>query len=234
MLPITYLKKGPGWLSRELPEAEFQPPDIPAIDLIESRAAATNKVGRQPLWAEYQNVRGYKPGAGHSRWPDQVRTHRAEGLFYAWLAARRQSPWVVEFGTAFGVSGMFWLAGLSASGGTLCTFEPNLAWAEIARENLAAIASNFILTVGTFEAHALDVLAGKQVDICFVDAIHTSEFVTRQYDIARQYMAPGGLVVFDDIRFSDDMLSCWTSIARAAGVVSSVEIGRRVGMVELP
>lgn len=233
MIPITFVRKNPGWLSDALPHAQFQPPAVAALSLIEARAAMTHQAGEQPLWEGYQHVKDYKRGGSTTRLPDQVRTHQASGLFYAWLASSRRSQVVVEFGTAFGVSGMFWLAGLCASGGVLFTFEPNPVWAEMALGNLRAISPDFRLTLGTFEEHAASVLGGKDVDICFIDAIHTREFVTRQYAIARRYMKAGALVLFDDIRFSPDMLACWTDIANAADVVSSAEIGRRVGIVEL-
>ncbi|CAN5310584.1 hypothetical protein BH10PSE9_BH10PSE9_21780 [soil metagenome] len=156
------------------------------------------------------------------------------GRFYAWLAASRRPQVIVEFGTAFGVSGMYWLAGLkAATGGELLTFEPNTTWAAIADKNLAAISDRYTLTVGTFEDNAERVLAGRTIDIAFVDAIHTGAFVRAQYTILRRHMQAGGIVLFDDINFSDDMGACWSEIAIAPEVAASARIGNRLGIVEL-
>jgi predicted O-methyltransferase YrrM len=101
------------------------------------------------------------------------------------LTRRLKPEIVVEFGAAFGVSGMHWLSGLRANaGGRLFTFEPNEVWAELARVNLERIHHPFELTVGTFEDN-IAVLGDQLIDLAFIDAIHTSEFVLPQFDLAR-------------------------------------------------
>ena len=83
---------------------------------------------------------------------------------------------MVEFGTAFGVSGMYWLSGLESNNfGELLTFDPNEVWAEIARKNLSGISNRFQLVNGTFEDN-IDAYLGsdRQIDMAFIDVIHTS------------------------------------------------------------
>jgi predicted O-methyltransferase YrrM len=228
-LSLAFVKRG-GWVARAAQCAS--PPSLPIHDEIERLAERTNgEAGERPLWEGYRDVAGYPRSTVGGRTPDQVRTDAQTGRFYSCLAAARGNPVVVEFGTAFGVSGMYWLAGIGS--GHLYTFEPNRDWAETARRNLAAVADRFTLTVDTFEAAGPAMLPARGVDIAFVDAIHTGAFVERQYALLRPLMKEGGLVLFDDIAFWDDMQACWRRIASEPGLAASLTLGDRVGVVEL-
>jgi predicted O-methyltransferase YrrM len=233
---VRFVCGGSGWLVRNLPEPHFSPPKLVDADWIEARASETERMGAKPLWAGYAAVPNYSRAAADSkRRSDQVRSPALAGRLFAWLARERAATIIVEFGTAFGVSGMYWLAGLKGNRrGRLLTFEPNAVWVEIARANLASISDQFDLVTGTFEECIdLTLRPGQRIDIAFVDAIHTSAFVFRQFDILISRMAPGGLILFDDINFSDDMASCWHAISRDPRIVASATIGRRLGIVEL-
>ena len=130
---------------------------------------------------------------------------------------------------------MYWLTGLEANGaGKLFTFEPHRDWAAIARENLRSIGTRFELIEGTFEEKVGSILGdGPSIDIAFIDAIHTSEFVLPQFEQVVQRLKPGGLVLFDDIDFSDDMADCWRGLAHDDRVLSSVAVAGHVGIVEI-
>jgi predicted O-methyltransferase YrrM len=157
------------------------------------------------------------------------------GNLFANLVKKRKPSVIVEFGTAFGVSGMYWIAGLEANNyGELLTFEPNKVWAEIARKNLSAIGSRFQLVIGTFEEN-IDLYLGhdRRIDIAFIDAIHTSEFVIPQFKLVIDRLAPNGIILLDDINFSSDMASCWDRIALDSRVKASAALSNRVGIVEL-
>lgn len=231
---ISFVRRESGWLSNNFEQAQFEADEMPGIEEIDKRARLTAKTGKHPLWEGYAAVEDYRNARSSERGFNQVRTARDIGAFYTWLVKTRKARNVLEFGTAFGQSGMFWLTGLKDTGGHLYTFEPNNVWAELARANLAAISSQFTLTLGTFEDNAEDVMRGVSVDIAFIDAIHTGNFVRSQYAIVKRYMTPGGLVIFDDINFSADMQQCWQEISTDEQLVASAEIGRRCGIVELP
>lgn len=235
-LPVEFVRKGAGWLAGNLPAPFVEEPRLAAQPRIEHRARMTQALGPRPLWSGYQRVRNYpRTTTASTRESDEVRTRPAVGAVFAWLAQLRRPRLIVEFGTAFGVSGMYWLAGLELAGeGTLLTFEPNGVWAEIARANLAAIGTRFELVVGTFEDQiATSLKAGEQIGIAFVDAIHTSDFVLSQYAVLLPLMSPGGLVLFDDIDFSPDMAACWSALASRREVTASATIDGRVGIIEL-
>jgi predicted O-methyltransferase YrrM len=225
-----YRKGADAWLPRELTDEFITPRVGPRAAEIERLAADANELGPQPLWD------GYPPqDRGPTRIANEVRTSRAMGNFYTSLVERRRPEAVVEFGTAFGVSGMFWLAGLEANGsGELLSFEPNDVWARVAERNLARIGTRFRLTAGTFEDHIDRVLGvGRRIDLAFIDAIHTPEFVVPQLDLVVARAAPGALIVLDDVNFSPEMERCWDRIARKPRFAATARLGGRVGIVEL-
>ena len=157
------------------------------------------------------------------------------GRFFAWLVRVRRPQLIVEFGTAFGVSGMYWLAALEAAGeGRLLTFEPNPVWQSIAERNLSEVGARYVAVAGTFEASIDSVRQpGEYIDLAFVDAIHTSAFVRPQVELLIERLAPNGLILLDDIAFSPDMRQCWEAFARDDRVAASVVVGGRVGVLEL-
>lgn len=229
-LAITTIKRGNGWLAERL-SPSFRVP-VYNIATIAERARLTEEAGALPLWDGYRSVEHYPRDTHGSRSSQEVRSDDQLGAFYIWLAQNRAPDLIVEFGTAFGVSGMYWLTGLGGRGG-LMTYEPNEAWSKLARANLTAIAPNFTLTNGTFEEKASATLQPITVDIAFIDAIHTSEFVFAQYAVLKPFLKPGALVVCDDINFSDDMRQCWLTLANQTDVRASFELGERAGILEL-
>jgi predicted O-methyltransferase YrrM len=203
---------------------------------IEQRAAETERLGAKPLWEGYRDVPNYPRTTIDSvRSSNQVRSTALMGEFFSWLTMKLVPETIVEFGTAFGISGMYWLAGLNHNRhGRLLAFEPNSVWADIAYGNLSSISDRFDLTVGTFEQNIYTKLGqNEKVDIAFVDAIHTSEFVLSQFDILLKMAMPNGMILFDDINFSEDMKSCWQSLARHHQVRTSAIVNERLGIVEL-
>lgn len=157
------------------------------------------------------------------------------GDLYAWLVAKRRPPVIVEFGAAFGVSGMYWLAGLKAAGaGHLYSFEINPAWAALANENMARIGSRYTLTVGSFEDCVDRVLEGRAIDVALVDGIHTRTFIARQFEVLLSRSSRGALLLFDDIDFpAGQMREGWDEIWRRTEVAAACEVNGHTGIVEL-
>jgi predicted O-methyltransferase YrrM len=57
--------------------------------------------------------------------------------------------------------------------------------------------------------------------------------VTPQVEIVIERLTPGGLIVLDDIAFSDDMRACWTKWANDPRVTASAALDGRVGVLEM-
>jgi len=221
---VVWRKREQGWLPQEL---KSPLPNAPKKLRIEYRAWQTGREGPTALHEAY----GQKDA---TRRPNDVRSASYAGDLYAWLARRRPGA-IVEFGAAFGVSGMYWLAGLEAAGGGhLYSFEINPTWARLAERNMAAISRRFTLTVGAFEEHVDRVLEGKPIDIAFVDGIHTSDFILRQFEILLARAAKGAILLFDDIDFATgSMREGWTAIWQRPEIAAACEVKGHLGIVEL-
>ncbi len=194
---------------------------------IEGIARATNKGGRLPLWQGY----GQKDA---TRGPDQVRSDWVSGNFFTEIVNVQSPEVIVEFGSAFGVSGMYWLAGVNLNGkGFLFTFEPNSIWSKTAKANLERISTKFLLTEGTFEDNVRPVLGDKKIDLAFIDAIHTPEFVQPQLEIVIAHSRPGTVIVLDDVNFSPEMTALWEKVATEPRFTNSFLFGDRIGILEL-
>jgi predicted O-methyltransferase YrrM len=140
---------------------------------------------------------------------------------------------VLEFGAAFGASGMYWLARLSLyNRGKMYSFEPNEIWNPIARSNFGTVSDWHVLTLGTFEDNIG--LIKEKVNIALIDAIHTRDFVLKQFEVVSSVADKSALVLFDDINFSDDMKACWSEISQSGMFASVWQLSSRVGIVELP
>jgi predicted O-methyltransferase YrrM len=228
--PVTHLNlrwiKTGGWLGRHLKNVV---PHAPRKQHIEAAAQATDRLGPQLLADEYGE-------RGGTRAPAVVRSAPSAGDLYAWLVQRRKPGVVVEFGSAFGVSGMYFCAALEAAHtGHLYTFEINGAWADIAERNIRSVSDRFTLTRAPFEDQ-VDAIVRNPIDIALVDGIHTYAFVQRQFSILKPRMSRGGLIAFDDIDFAKPgarMHEAWTDIVATDGIVAAVEVHGRLGLVEL-
>lgn len=223
-------RRSSSWLAEHVTSATVSPGQSRFSTEIERLANETNGAGAQPLWEGYadSNV------GGETRKPEAVRTAVLMGEMYSWLVQRWKPEIVVEFGTAFGVSGMYFLAGLEINGrGRLLTFEPNEVWRPMAVRCLSAISGRYTSVSGTFEENVDKILAnGERIDLAFIDAIHTSAFVRPQLEIVVARCSDRALIILDDINFSDDMRKCWHEVSRQDRFVSSLELGGRVGVLE--
>ena len=232
LIPINWIRKeNNSWLAREFPQKRILPEKTAYSEKIEGLASETNAAGPQPLWEGY----GDNDAFGQTRIPNSVRTTAAMGNLYSLLVERKKPDIVVEFGTAFGVSGMYFLAGINNNDkGQLLTFEPNEVWAKMARYNLSQISHRFTLTVGTFEDNIKTALQEECcIGMAFIDAIHTKEFVIPQLDIVVANCCSKAIILLDDINFSESMRECWREVAVDERFASVATFGDRVGVLEL-
>lgn len=231
-IPMRWIRRADtSWLAQQFTDTVIKPKKSLYSDKIERLALETNKLGPQPLWTGY----GSNNAGDSTRIPDVVRTSDVMGDFYTCLVKKRRPQIIAEFGTAFGVSGMYFLAGLETNKeGVLLTFDPNHVWAELARKNLSEISNRFNLTIGTFEENIDNCLPkSRTIDIAFIDAIHTKEIVIPQINIVVKKSSPKALIILDDINFSESMKECWEEVSSDKRFSASAALGSRVGILEL-
>ncbi len=236
-LHVRFLKnKHHSWLFNNIAKGYIRIPDFPDTSKIEAIAKQTHGLGKVELWEGYRKAisDGYRD-KGLIREPNQVRIQKNIGKFFVWLLVKKKPNIIVEIGTAFGISGMYWLSGIeSLNHGKLITFEPNIAWAGVAIKNLALIGKRFNVVVGKFEDLFNEYFPKEQeINIAFIDAIHTSEAVDVQLGLILKRIPKGGLVVFDDICFSPDLSAYWRKIANDERFAASIEIDNKIGIIEI-
>lgn len=135
----------------------------------------------------------------------------------------------LELGTAFGISGAYQGAALKLNGqGSLVTADVNAKWAAIARELFAALElDNVTSIVGDPERVLEAAVAGlDRIDLAFVDSDHSAETTIASFRRLEPLLAPGGVLVFDDVRFDAAMRSAWTSVAKDPAVAAAIPLAR--------
>ncbi len=156
-----------------------------------------------------------------------------------------RSKQLLELGTAYGMSGLFMLEALRANGetGHLITLEGSEPQYSIASEMLKnryhdTVTCHFGTTEETLPRIAKDVV----IDFMFHDAGHSREDYIRDFNAVKNSFAPGALVLIDDIRWEDPLMSqgralrCyegWMEICADSKVRRAVEIDNSMGLLLL-
>ena len=156
-----------------------------------------------------------------------------------------QSEQIVELGTFWGMSALFMLEALETAGpdAHLTTIEFN---PDFHRKASALIHSQFNGRATCIAGRTQDVvpdlartLAG--VDLMFHDAGHSGEAYVRDFNAAEPFLAPGAVVLFDDIRWFDRSFTTtdpkcydgWMEVTRHPRVRRAGEIDGYMGAVLL-
>ena len=156
-----------------------------------------------------------------------------------------QSTKVVELGTFWGMSGLFILEALQTGGpdAHLTTVELN---PEYLRMGSALLHAHFNGRATCINGRTQDVVPDLArtltgVDLMFHDAGHSGETYVRDFEAAQPFLAPGAVVLFDDIRWYDRSLlssdpKCydgWMEVTRHPRVRRAGEIDNYMGVVLL-
>ena len=152
---------------------------------------------------------------------------------------------MVELGTYWGMSALFLLEALETAGpdAHLTTVELHES---IHRKASALIHSRFDGRATCINGPSLQVVPELArtltgVDLLFHDAEHSGEAYVRDFNAAEPFLAPGALVLFDDIRWFDrgyvatdpKCYEGWMEVTRHPRVRRAIEIGGYMGAVLL-
>ncbi|HEY0473579.1 MAG TPA: class I SAM-dependent methyltransferase [Kribbella sp.] len=111
----------------------------------------------------------------------------------------------------------------------LVTIEGSAALSEIARSHLRTLPTGTDVTVmNALFDDAIDQLAakGERFDLVYLDGQHESEATLYYAGRVRQLLRPTGIIVFDDIYWSPDMLDGWQSIVRSESFPFTADLGQ--------
>lgn len=130
----------------------------------------------------------------------------------------------VEIGGALGISALYQAAGLR--NGFLVSLEGNPKSVEIARYNAEKTGTaNVQFIEGLFDESLPAVLQQlPRVDYVFFDGNHTLDATLRYFEQCLAKAHEGSIFIFDDIRWSDDMLTAWEKIKKHPRVTVSIDL----------
>lgn len=134
----------------------------------------------------------------------------------------------VEMGTCVGISAAYQAAALQLNGnGRLITLEGARPLARLSEDNLVGLGlENARVVPGRFQDTLGDVLAEHApVDFVFIDGHHDELATLGYFEQARPHLAPGAVLVFDDIAWSAGMARAWTAVTEHPDVALSVSLG---------
>ena len=134
----------------------------------------------------------------------------------------------VELGTAVGLSAAYQAAALQLiDAGHLTTLEGAESLAAIAQHNLGRLGLHRTdVVTGRFQDTLNRVLAErKPVDFLFIDGHHDEAATVGYFTQSLPALAPGAIVVLDDIKWSPGMKRAWRTILTHPQVDFSVDLG---------
>lgn len=140
------------------------------------------------------------------------------------LCAYIQPEFAIEIGSSVGISTIYQAAGIH--NGVLYALEGNPDSAKIARHNIENVGlQNIQIIEGLFESTLPQVLqALPRVDYVFFDGNHQLEATLQYFELCLQKAHTNSVFVFDDIRWSDDMLLAWNKIRNHSAVQVTVDL----------
>lgn len=216
--------------------------DMPAVEF-----AAAERLARAAdlLRANVNPVTGQREHGDRQRRFSRAASLGTKGRVLFTAAKLMESTQVVELGTYVGMSAMFMLEALDTAGpdAHLTTVELN---PEFHTRAAALLQSRFDGRATCINGRTQDVVPDltrtlSGVDLLFHDAGHSGEAYVRDFLAAEPFMAPGSVMLFDDIRWFDRAFvatdpKCydgWMEVTRHPRVRRAGEIDRYMGALLL-
>jgi predicted O-methyltransferase YrrM len=145
------------------------------------------------------------------------------------LVRETQPDSCLELGTAVGISAAYQAAALRLNGrGRLITLEGGRSLADHAEGNLRALglAEQVEVRAGRFSDTLGDALEdGDPFDYVFIDGHHEEQATVDYFLQVAPRMSIGGVMVFDDVDWSEGMARAWASIRQDPRVTATAAVG---------
>lgn len=134
----------------------------------------------------------------------------------------------LELGTSLGISALYQISAMEINGdGTLFTIEGDEKLFKKSQEHFARfeLDSRIRGYKGKFSDVLPDFIKNiENIDYVFIDGHHDEEAVKEYYNIIFPKIREGGVVVLDDIRWSEGMERAWREISNSEHVVLSLDL----------
>ncbi len=135
-----------------------------------------------------------------------------------------QPQYAVEIGSSLGISTLYQASGISQ--GYLFSLEGNPDSVKIARHNAEKLEFQHVQFIEGMFNKTLPMLLEQlpRVDYVFFDGDHTLEATLQYFEACLQKAHSNSIFIFDDIRWSDDMLRAWEKIKNHPSVTVTVDL----------
>ncbi|MCB0704718.1 MAG: class I SAM-dependent methyltransferase [Saprospiraceae bacterium] len=164
------------------------------------------------------NQRRIKDIARHSATPKMVSGWLSRSIQYYKCHS------ILEIGTSLGLGSLYLAASTS---GTLTSLEGCPETARIARENIQKLGiENIEIKTGQFSKILPALLSHTSFkpDFIYFDGDHREESVLRQFELSLGQVGKQAVLVFDDIYWSEGMMSAWKQICARPEVRLSIDL----------
>jgi len=139
---------------------------------------------------------------------------------------------VLELGTCIGVSAMYIAGGLEVVNDlkySLFSVEASKSLTDIAKANLRkfGLDERRCHLINDYFENVLPGFSSENdlIDFVFLDGSHTYEATLKYFSWLLDNMRPGGIMMFDDIRWSSGMFRAWKDICDHKDIAVSVDLG---------
>ncbi len=149
---------------------------------------------------------------------------REEGELLHHIALNTGAQTIIEIGTSYGFSGLFWAAALRKTGGRLHTIDVDPKKYNASRDAIARAGVDDLITSYLGDARPIlaSFPASPPIDLAFIDADKPS---TRAYfDLVWPKLRVGGSVITDNATTHREELSEFVRYVRGRGDASSAEV----------
>ena len=154
---------------------------------------------------------------------DHWQIPRAEGEVIFQIALASNAKKVIELGTSYGFSGLFWGAALKQTGGTLHTIDIDQRKFQLSRENFRRAGLDKVIVNHLGDAMALAPTIPGPIDIAFIDAFE-KKLSQKYFELLWPGIRPGGSVLVDNITTHTEELADYMRFTRTRPDATSVGI----------
>lgn len=149
-------------------------------------------------------------------WLEKMRdTDPQYAIYYRFLyeLSKAVKPaWILETGTRLGMSAAQLAMGCPTAKVVTIDIDPQSKARFSSEENLKNLSNVIPITSDSRKAKALFPAGCDRFGIIYLDSDHTYDVVSPEFKIYREMLAPGGVMVFDDIALNPEMRRFWAEV----------------------
>jgi len=153
---------------------------------------------------------------GRPSWLEKMRdTDPGLALYYRFLyeLAREMKPaWILETGTRLGLSAAQLAMGCPSAKVITVDIDPHSKNRFVDEPNLRTLSNVIPITSDSRQAKELFPKECSRFELIYLDSNHVYDVVSPEFKIYGEMLAPGGVMVFDDITLNVEMRKFWAEV----------------------